>query len=433
MRLKLHPPDLQNLADDRVDCPVCNGTGAVGLGDGPPDVESTDECDNCEGKGTVIRPTGRKTLSHSSIGTQLACLRRFGYAYEDRLELIARPAALSLGAAFAKAIEHGDPGIGMQALAAEREVHDQEDHDRLAKDMAVVGGAAKAYLDRYRDYAQVYDAGLMANEVEYLVRLRNPETGHYSNTFDLHGRADGVIDHGDFLELIEDKLVGALTAQMVKRVRLDRQVSLESYALWRITGKPVRKIRYRHTRKPSIKQRQNESVEDFCQRVLEDYESRPDFYLHEETTYRDADDLLLIEQELWSWAKQRREAMRDSIWPRNVASCDDYGGCAFLPSARLAPTRCRTPWRSTGPSPKGSRDQDGTTPADGLPEAGAQAGPPRSGRTANNIALRAGLPNGQYIGRCLDRLREKGYIETDAEPQEVDGKARGGKWVRARG
>jgi SOS-response transcriptional repressor LexA len=47
----------------------------------------------------------------------------------------------------------------------------------------------------------------------------------------------------------------------------------------------------------------------------------------------------------------------------------------------------------------------------------------RSGRTANNIALRAGLPNGQYIGRCLDRLREKGYVEGE----------RGGKWVRARG
>jgi hypothetical protein len=348
--MKLHPPD------DRVDCPVCNGTGAVGLGDGPPDVESTDECDNCEGKGTVIRPTGRKTLSHSSIGTQLACLRRFGYAYEDRLELIARPAALSLGAAFAKAIEHGDPGIGMQALAAEREVHDQEDQDRLAKDMAVVGGAAKAYLDRYgRDTDP-----RVSTEYEYLVRLRNPETGHGSNTFDLHGRADGVIDHGDFLELIEDKLVGALTAQMVKRVRLDRQVSLESYALWRITGKPVRKIRYRHTRKPSIKQRQNESVDDFCQRVLEDYEARPDFYLHEETTYRDADDLLLIEQELWSWAKQRREAMRDSIWPRNVASCDDYGGCAYLvPPAlhRSAPTRWTTRSRSTGSSRSGWRDR----------------------------------------------------------------------------
>jgi hypothetical protein len=340
--VQLHPPDLQNLADDRVDCPVCNGTGAVGLGDGPPDVESTDECDNCEGKGTVIRPTGRKTLSHSSIGTQLACLRRFGFAYEDRLELIARPAALSLGAAFAKALEHGDPGIGMQALAAEREVHDQEDHDWLAKDMAVVGGAAKAYIDRYGEEAVmgfVTGPGTRsyAREVEYLVRLRNPETGHGSNTFDLHGRADGVIDHGDFLELVEDKLVGALTAQMVKRVRLDRQVSLESYALWRITGKPVRKIRYRHTRKPSIKQRQNESVDDFCQRVLDDYESRPDFYLHEEVTFRDADDLLLIEQELWSWAKQRREAMRDSIWPRNVASCDDYGGCAFLPLCTARP------------------------------------------------------------------------------------------------
>jgi hypothetical protein len=140
-----------------------------------------------------------------------------------------------------------------------------------------------------------------------------------------------IVDHGAYLELIEDKLVGRIDPVSVKKVKLDRQVGLESYALWRITGKPVRVIRYRWVKKPSIKQRQSESVEEFIARLTSDYRERPDFYTHEEQTFRSDDDLLLLEAELWEYAEQRRQAVHSGVWPRNTSSCSDYGGCPFIP------------------------------------------------------------------------------------------------------
>jgi hypothetical protein len=332
--LHLHPPDRVNLAEDRIECPVCEGTGFTNWeGDGA----DSPPCENCDGKGTLIRPTGRQHLSHSSLGMQLACQRRYQHAYVDRLEPIRRKSSLSLGSAFAKAVELRQPAAGAELADGRDEPLEQEEIDRLTVDMAIVESAAAAYLSRYYWDDVVYgahpagrDKNARVTEVEYLVRLRSPYTGAYSNTFDLYGRADGVVDHGLFLELTEDKLVGQIDAVSVKKTRGDRQLSLGAYALWRVTGKPVRKVRKRFTKKPQIRQRKGESVAEFCERIRADYRERPDFYMHEETTFRDADDMLDVERSLWDWAEQRRAAARRGFWPMNTDRCHDYGGCDFL-------------------------------------------------------------------------------------------------------
>jgi hypothetical protein len=327
----LHPPDRVNLAEDRIACPVCEGAGSkladcTTFGTDCACNHSSVPCENCDGQETIIRPTGRQHLSHSSLGMQLACQRRYQHAYVDRLEPIRRKSSLSLGAAFAKAVELRQPAAGAAMLAASRdEPLEQEDADRIVVDMAIVESAAAAYLSRY-----YFDEAPELTEVEYLVRLRSPYTGAYSNTFDLYGRADGVTDHGAFLELTEDKLVGQIDAVSVKKTRGDRQLSLGAYALWRITGKPVRKVRKRFTKKPQIRQRKGESVTEFCERIRADYRERPDFYMHEETTFRDADDMLDVERSLWDWAEQRRAAARRGFWPMNTDRCHDWGGCDYL-------------------------------------------------------------------------------------------------------
>jgi hypothetical protein len=263
---------------------------------------------------------GRASLSHSSLNTQLACHQRYAYQYVDRIEPIAKPAALRLGGAFAKATETGDPADGVAKLSAEATVLTQEDQDRLTIDCAIVTGAATAYLAAYGRRER--------REFGYRVRLRNPHTGAYSRTFDLEGYADGLTD--DWM-LIEDKFVGRLESVAIKRLKLDRQLALECYGIWRATGQEITDVSYRFTRKPSIKQRKSETVEQFAERVEADYQERPEFYLHEESITRTADDLVRIEAELWQWAQQRRDAAKAHIYPRNSSHCHDYGGCPFLP------------------------------------------------------------------------------------------------------
>jgi hypothetical protein len=294
--------------------------------------------------------TGRAHLSHSRIGMFLACHRRYELHYEERLEPVSRPAALSMGSAFQKAIELQDPAVGPLALdgwtadtprtlmepgtlptgipvgrgedgcwmsppAEEPYFHTQEAEDKHRINQAIVRAAAALYLRRW--------------------------TGRYSQTFDLQGFADGLIDPledpllvapTDAYELVENKLVGRIDQITVQRLPLDRQLQLARYGIWRATGRTVNKVHYRWVKKPSIKQRQGETVDEFTDRLAADYEAREDFYSYEPPpSYITAADLLRIEAELWTWAEQLRALRRQRIYDRNTASCSDYGGCVYVP------------------------------------------------------------------------------------------------------
>jgi hypothetical protein len=347
---------------------------------------------------------GRYNLSHTRLSVFLACHRKFELDYIKRLESIRKPRALSMGAAFQKGIELQDPEAAVRALNGYELVDcdackagavtdangkpwrcstcggagkrwrepvqslsfwDREAEDRHRVDEVVVRSAAKLYLKRWPA------PPAEKREFEYIVRLRNPWTGRYSNTFNLHGYADGLtpietrqeggtysgiggqlirpMDHT--FEITENKLVGQVTAVMVKRLPLDRQLALERYATWRVTGIPVTSVRYRWIKKPSIKQKQGrensktgtrtgaETIDEFLERLAADYEDeeRADFYAFEdEPKFVTTDDLLRIEVELWEWAedvraKLRSDRGRQRIFDRNTSHCSDYGGCQFLP------------------------------------------------------------------------------------------------------
>lgn len=167
-------------------------------------------------------------------------------------------------------------------------------------------------------------------EFGYRVRLRSPYTGRLSRTFDLLGYADEWIDKGSHAALVENKLVGQITGASVRKLPLDRQIALECYGTWRATGLEVREVFYRYVKKPSIKQKKDESIAEFCERVEGDYMERPEFYCHEEHMLRSSDDLLRVEEELWSWGQQLQWLRGQSVATRNSAHCADFGGCAFL-------------------------------------------------------------------------------------------------------
>lgn len=319
-----------------------------------------------EGENLAGQDTGREHLSHSSVSTLLSCRRKYQLAKVDRLELVTRPAALRLGAAYQKAIELQAPEVGPRILrgwlpcelCGGRGSHtetlhalgktligkcpacdarggeqgpgpritSQEDEDRLQVEEATVEAAAALYLRTWPATDQEQ------REVEYRVRLRNPATGAYSLTFDLLGYADGVVDCDSWLELIENKLVGQITELSVKRLPLDRQIALARYGLWRATGKQVRRVHYRFVRKPSIKQRQKETLPEFLARLRADYEEREDFYaVQPDPMFAPHEDALRVEAELWEWADDVRRGRRRQVWPRNTSHCTDFGGCAFIP------------------------------------------------------------------------------------------------------
>ena len=269
---------------------------------------------------------GRRHLSHSSLSAQMACNQLYEYEYVQKIAPISGGAPRRMGGAFSKGLEAGDPEAAVRNIVDRAIILTQQDEDNTRVEAMVVGSAVKAYLAAYGQ------TDPDEREFGYRVRLRNPQTGAYSRTFDFLGYADQLIDRGGVeFTLVEDKLVGQIDAVMVKKLPLDRQLALTCYGVWRATGKPITKILYRFTRKPSIKQKQTETLDQYLERIEADYIARPEFYLHEEPLERDIMDLARTEAELWQWAEQRRAAERQFVFPRNSSHCHDYGGCPFLP------------------------------------------------------------------------------------------------------
>lgn len=278
-------------------------------------------------------PTDRGHLSHTSIGTLLACQTRFDLHYEQRLRPAVTAAPLALGRAFADALQTGDPEIGYATVIEQHALEAQanagnpwvtvQPYDEVETGAVMVRAASRAYLERYGQHGET-------RELELRARIRNPTRGgRYSLTHDLVARVDAVDTIAGIL--VEDKFSSSQSrVGLERRVLLDRQVSIGCYLLWRCLGIDISEIRYRVTLKPSIRQRKDETHDGFLTRLEADYAERPDFYLHEEIAHRNHDDFLRLEQELWRWAEMVRDARHDGVWPRNVAACADYGGCRFI-------------------------------------------------------------------------------------------------------
>jgi hypothetical protein len=252
------------------------------------------ECVNLAGTDTA----DRDCLSHTRLGVFLSCQEKFRWKYVERLEPAVKSAPLTMGAAFAHATETGDPQAGYDMLVEERDALAIEyggnpwivvptDQDAQLQ-ATIVLAASTAYLERFGTRAR--------REVEYRQRIRNPITGYPSRSFDVMARVDGI--DGDVL--IEDKLVSKVEAATERTLLLD-------------------------------KQRQNESFDAYCERIIDDYATRPEFYIFEWVLFRDSDDFLRLEHELWAWCEQIRAASRAGVFPRNSAACLDYGGCELLP------------------------------------------------------------------------------------------------------
>lgn len=296
------------------------------------------ECVNLASEGD--EGTGRSHLSHSALGTFLACEQKFNWHYEHRLKPAVTATALSLGRAFAHALETGDPGAGARAIFDEAQAQvelaagspwiQSPDADKTAVDATVVQEAARAYLKRYGHHDQT-------REIELRARIRNPASGgRYSQTHDLMCRVDAInLDAG---VLIEDKLQGQIPrSSLASKLKLDRQVTIGCYLAWRCYGVDIGEVRYRITKKPGIRQRQGESHDGYLARITEEYATKPDDYMVEEILTRTHEDFLRFEQELWVWTEQLRRARRTGIWPRNVAHCFDYSGCPFLAACAREP------------------------------------------------------------------------------------------------
>jgi hypothetical protein len=307
------------------------------------------------------------TLTHSSESTFKTCPRKFALRYRANLVPDHDADPLRFGSAFHAGLEELKRGNGLaSALARVNALYDDtqcppwlqpfefdtERHTALAM---LCGYAWRYPCDPVLEYVAV--------ELAFDLPIINPETGRPTPLFRSAGKIDGIAKLPDGrLAIVEHKTVGDSIepgADYWRRLLMDAQIS-RYFLASRDLGYDVTTTIYDVTRKPAIRPKavtkaeralhtskghyhgaklteacpERETPEMFAGRLLDDMQTRPEFYFARNEIPRLEADLDEFKWEQWSIAQQIHQADLHGRFYRNTAACIGFGRCTYFDHCR---------------------------------------------------------------------------------------------------
>ena len=279
----------------------------------------------------------KETLSASRMTAFLACPRKHYYQYELGLEREESAPALRFGSAMHKALEARANGATLYAAyeAAKGDGHIRLDEPiELAKLYGLLSGYYALYGNADGDREVI---AKMHPECRWTMPIPS------SRTFEHVGVIDGlaVLKDGR-TAIVEHKTTGediAPTADYWTRLQFNGQLFLYVLAA-RANGWDVDTVIYDVIRKPAIRQKANETAEQYGYRLAADAEGRPEFYyarrevavldsaIAEFEIQRD----VICKMLLHCKAASRKAALPEQGWARNCngmtcKNCEYAGFC----------------------------------------------------------------------------------------------------------
>lgn len=268
-------------------------------------------------------------LTHTRIQTRKNCPKADYWRNIRRLVPIQKKQSLNIGGAFHVGME--TRSVEMALAYLEKQVHtfDQADIDELETAKVIVEAMVRGALETW----PAFENG--KRELKFEIPIINPETGAPSRSFRLAGKTDELVqlDDGSWW-IVEYKTASQIGQAYIDRLDLDTQITTYIYGLQRYLGIHISGVFYRVVRKPSIRQNKKESLEQFRRRIIEDYQTRKDFYFTELKLYRSQEDLKAFEEELWGFCQEYLFAKRTGIHYKNTSRCTELGGCPYMPLCR---------------------------------------------------------------------------------------------------
>ena len=283
-------------------------------------------------------------LTNSRMSCARTCPRKHYLRYELGLRPDHDSAPLRIGTAFHLALELHD--LGQDAIEAVRALDNLDEYEKET--------VLRLYLGHvWRWQSDGFD--VVAPEQQFDLPLTNPATGAPTPCWRVAGKMDRIVRLADGrLALQEYKTTSddiAPGSDYWVRLRLDQQVSLYFIAA-RELGFDVQTVIYDVTRKPALRplkatpeesrkytkegklyaaQRLNdETPEEYGERVNEDIAARPDFYFARVELPRFESDLDEFRRELWQQQLVIRAAQRSGAHYRNTSACVSPYQCEYL-------------------------------------------------------------------------------------------------------
>lgn len=260
----------------------------------------------------------KSLLTASRMASLLACPRKHFWRYEIALQPVAKSEALRFGTAWHHAMEARWRGADYAACLAAAL---PEGVDLDAAQCATLAGLLAGYFHQYASAEVV-------KEIHPEVNFHYPLAG--SRLFDVAGKIDGLgVLHDGRIVLIEHKTAGEdISPESDYWLRLRANPQIMQYVLAaRSLGWNIEQVIYDVTRKPAIRVKQNETPDQFAERLQADCAERPDFYfarrevpiLEQDLLEFQIQRLVLARNILNSRTAEKRLTRREQAWPRNVS------------------------------------------------------------------------------------------------------------------
>lgn len=272
----------------------------------------------------------KELITASRMACLLDCPRKHYWRYECGLRRDMDALALRFGTAWHAAMEARWEKLPFND-ALKAALATASDFDEAT--VATLSGLLAGYYARWAEDP----VKELCAEVEFRSPLLN------SRTFDVAGKIDGLgILHDGRLALVEHKTTSAdVGPDSDYWLRLRSNPQINQYVLAaRSLGWDVAAVIYDVTRKPSIRVKQNETSEQYAERLAADAQERPDFYFARREVPILEDDLeefgiqrLELARMILNFrAASRRSRLPHHGWPRHLTemhckTCDYASFC----------------------------------------------------------------------------------------------------------
>ena len=262
-----------------------------------------------------------RAITQSEMVTFSRCEQLHKFRYLELLRPMLQGTNLEMGTAIHLGLERKSPEAARSHIEENSKgLILREDAERAQVSAGIVEIMVRGALEEGSDWPD-------QAEVKFHLPFRNPATGRSSRTHAYSGMMDGLSHDAVW----EYKSSSRVDVSYIDRLDVDFQISAYLEAASIRSGRFIRKMIYRILRKPTMKRRKGDTVEDYIKRMEEDYAKRPEFYYFEEIITRTEAEMDLWRKEAWEIHKRILYTENGGLPVRNTESCvGRFGRCAFL-------------------------------------------------------------------------------------------------------
>lgn len=202
----------------------------------------------------------KRAITYSMIRSFQTCRVQYDYRYNKNIVPVDTPHALYFGSAVHAALEawfkYGDEEAARVAILKEG----LEEEDMIK---------ATVLVEKYIEHWGEEPFRVIGVEHEFSEPLINPKTRHPSRTFQLCGKADGIVLMDGEHYILEHKTCANISQEYLDRILIDTQIALYANAISRQLGVKVVGAIYDILEKPQIRMKKGETESEFEARRAE--------------------------------------------------------------------------------------------------------------------------------------------------------------------